>query len=99
MPPIEKHIQTSLSRTGKEYREIHEWIDDPEKKNERHDITKVLKFAKMFEEKYGEEAAQEYVQHLSDDLKGKFGHVIEDIEKIVGDTLSYFGADSLKPGG
>jgi hypothetical protein len=93
MPPIEKHIQTSLSRTGKEYREIHEWIDDPGKKNERHDITKVLKFAKMFEEKYGEEGAQEYVQHLSDDLKGKFGHVIEDIENIVGETLSYFGAE------
>ena len=93
MPPIEKHIQTSLARTGKEYREIHEWLDDPEKKNERHDITKVLKLAKTFEEKYGEEAAQEYVYHLSDDLKGKFGHVIEDIEKIVADTLSYFGAE------
>jgi len=93
MPSIEKHIQASLARTGKEYREIHEWLDDPEKKNERHDITKVLKLAKMFEEKHGEEAAQEYVHHLSDDLKGKFGHVIEDIEKIVADTLSYFGAE------
>ena len=92
MPSIEKHIQTSLERTGKEYREIHEWIDDFEKKNERHNITKVLEVGKMFEEKYGKEAAQEYVQHLSDGLKGKFGHVMEDIEKLVTDTLSYFGA-------
>jgi hypothetical protein len=92
MPSIEKHIQTSLERTGKEYREIHEWIDNPEKKNERHDSTKVLEVGKMFAEKYGNEAAQEYVQHLNDDLKGKFGHVMEDIEKLVTDTLSYFGA-------
>ena len=33
MPTIEKHIQKSIERTGKEYKEIHEWIDDPEKKD------------------------------------------------------------------
>jgi hypothetical protein len=38
MPSIEKHIEISLRRTGKPYREVHEWIDDPQKKNERHDI-------------------------------------------------------------
>ncbi len=92
MPPVNKHVQKSLERTGKEYREIHEWIDDTEKKAERHDITKVLEFGKMFEEKYGEEGAREYVQHLTDDLKGKFGHAMEDIEKIIADTLNYFGA-------
>lgn len=91
MPAIDKHVQTSLERTGKEYREIHEWIDEPEKKVERHDITRILEFGKMFEEKHGEEAAQEYIQHIHDDLKGRFGHLREDIEKLVADTLSYFG--------
>jgi hypothetical protein len=31
MSPIEKHIQISIERTGKDYRDIHEWIDHPEK--------------------------------------------------------------------
>ncbi|MCP4666510.1 MAG: hypothetical protein GY849_09085 [Deltaproteobacteria bacterium] len=92
MPPIEQHIQKSMERTGKDYKEIHEWIDDPEKKFERHDVTRILEFGKMFEEKYGEEAAKEYIQHIHDDLKAKFGHLMEDVQKMVADTLDYFGA-------
>ncbi len=92
MPPVKKHMQRSLARTGKDYQELHEWIDDPEHKNERHDFTRVLEFAKMFTEKYDEEAAQEYVYHLSDDLKGKFGHVLEDTEESVKSALTYFGS-------
>jgi len=91
MPPIEKHTQKSIERTGKNYLEIHEWIDDPEKKAERHDIGRVLEIAKMFEEKYGKEGAREYVQHLQDDLKARFGHLLEDVEKMVADNLKYFG--------
>ncbi|MBI5551796.1 MAG: hypothetical protein HY911_09840, partial [Desulfobacterales bacterium] len=45
MPSIEKHIEVSTQRTGKSYREVHEWIDDPQYKNERHDITRVLEFS------------------------------------------------------
>ncbi len=92
MPPIDNHIRSSMERTGKEYREIHEWIDEPDHKNERHDITKILEFGKMFEKKYGEEGAQEYIQHIHDDMNGKFGHLLEDIERMLKDTLSYFGA-------
>lgn len=92
MPSIEKHTETSMQRTSKPYREVHEWIDEPQHKDERHDITRVLEFSKMFEEKYGEEAAQEYVQHLADDLKGKFGHLMEDIQAMTDKNLTYFGA-------
>ena len=92
MPPVAKHVKISLERTGKEYREVHEWIDDPENKNARHDITKIPDNFQMFKEKYGEEAAREYVQHLSDDLKGRFGHVIEDFETAMADSLAYFGS-------
>ena len=49
----------------------------------------------MFKEKYGEEAAREYVQHLADDLNGKFNHLIEDVQALVDKTLAYFGA--IKP--
>ncbi len=92
MPSIEKHMNISKLRTGNTYQEIHAWIDDPGHKEERHDITRVLEFSRMFQEKYGEEAAREYVQHLADDLNGKFNHLVEDVQVLVDKTLAYFGA-------
>jgi len=91
MPSIEKHIDISRQRTGKTYQEVHEWIDDPRYKEERHDITRVLEFSSMFQERYGGEAAREYVQHLADDLNGRFNHLVEDVQSLVGKTLAYFG--------
>lgn len=91
MPPIEEHIKKSIERTGRDYRDIHEWVDDPEKKAERHDLGRVLELGKTFEEKYGEEGAREYVQHLQDDLSSRFGHLLEDVEKLVAENLKYFG--------
>lgn len=92
MPSVPKHIEISKERTGKSYQEVHEWIDDPEHKEERHDITKIPDNFQMFKEKYGEEAAREYVQHLSDDLSGRFGHVVEDVETAIKNALAYFGS-------
>ena len=92
MPSIDKHLNMSLVRTGKDFREVHEWIDgDPEKKAERHDITKIHEHGKLIAEKYGEEALNEYIQHIHDDLKAKFGHIKQDFEKTITDTLAYFG--------
>ena len=92
MPPVAKHFKTSNERTGKEYREVHEWLDnDSEKKAERHDLTKIYEYGKMFEEKYGEEARNEYIRHLHDDVKTKFEHLQHDFEKAIADTLTYFG--------
>jgi len=91
MPSIEKHADSSKRRTGKAYQEVHEWIDDPRHKEERHDVTRVLEFSRMLEEKYGEEAAREYVQHLADDLNSKFNHVGEELQASVDKTLVYFG--------
>ncbi len=92
MPSIEKHAQISKQRTNEWHREVHEWVDDPQYKDERHDITKIPETYQMFKDKYGEEAAREYVQHLADDLNGKFNHLIEDIQALVDKNLVYFGA-------
>ena len=92
MPELNEHIAASVARTGKEYREVHEWIDDPANKNDRHDITAIPDNFQMFKEKYGEEAAREYVQHLSDDIKGRFGHILEDFEKEMAAAIKHFGA-------
>ena len=40
----------------------------------------------MFKEKYGEEAAREYVQHLADDLNGKFNHLVEEVQTLMDKT-------------
>ena len=85
-------LKTSSERTGNEYRELHEWLDnDPEKKAERHDITNIYEYGKMIEEKYGKEGLQEYIRHIHDDVKTKFEHIQHDLEKAVADTLAYFG--------
>lgn len=97
MPPIEKHMKTSLDRTGKDYREIHEWLDsDSVKKAERHDITKIYEYGQLFRERYGDEALQEYIWHIHDDLKAKFEHIQEDFKKAIDDNLAYFGVKGDK---
>ena len=92
MPSIEKHAEISRKRTGKSFKEVHEWIDDPQYKDERHDIIQIPDTFQMFKEKYGEQAAQEYVQHLADDLNGKFNHLVEDVQTLIDKNLKYFGA-------
>ena len=40
MPELNVHIASSLARTGKEYREVHEWIDNVETKYELSELVK-----------------------------------------------------------
>ncbi|MBF0127022.1 MAG: hypothetical protein HQM02_07410 [Magnetococcales bacterium] len=91
MSKPEVHYQRSLARTGQEYREIHQWIDEPGMKYERHDLGRVLEFAGMWRDKYGEEGAREYLHHLQDDVEARFNHLLEDVQKTIADNLTYFG--------
>ena len=92
MPPVPSHTKSSLERTGKDFKEIHEWLDlDAGKKAERHDITKIYEYGKMIEEKFGREGRDEYIRHLHDDMKAKFSHLQHEFEKQIADTLAYFG--------
>lgn len=71
MPSIEKHIQLSLERTGKEHRQIHEWMDgnnlSPKERLERHRTANIPKFLPIVENKFGKPSAKEYLQHIEDD--------------------------------
>jgi len=81
MPSIDVYVKTSLERTGKEYKEVHEWTDkDETKKINRHDVTKIHENIEEIKLKWGEEGVQEYIQHIHDDIK-----------KRIADTLAYFG--------
>jgi uncharacterized protein len=83
MPATDVHLVSSVRRTGQEHRAVHEFVDAPGKKDERHDIKKIYEFGEMFRKSHGDEAVQEYIRHIHDDLRGKFGHLIEDLEKSV----------------
>ena len=63
MPPVPVHTKSSMERTGKEYREVHEWLDmDAERKAERHDITKIHEYGSQIEQQFGAEGRQEYIK-------------------------------------
>lgn len=91
MPPVTFHCQSSMKRTGREWKEVHEWIDDPDHKNERHDFTRILDFAPMIREKWGEEGVKEYIEHLREDMDKKFAKLAHEYEEKLADAYAYFG--------
>jgi len=91
MPPTDKHYETSLKRTGKDYAELHRWIDDPEKKNERHDFTRIWDFGPEIAARHGEEGVREYIEHLREDMEKKFKKIRHEEKAAFKGALGYFG--------
>ena len=90
MPTIKQHAEISRKRTGKDYRELHEWMDaNPRKKEERHDIGRIYEHGKTMEQKYGPEGLQEYLQHIRDDFLARFNNVKEVVDKALSEALAY----------
>ena len=73
MPPVEKHVKLSLGRTGKEYRDIHEWFDSKEvsynERVARHNIINIPKYLPSIKKQFGEEGAKEYLYHIKEDYE------------------------------
>ena len=73
MPTINEHFKLSLKRTGKDYRELHEWIEGfhftKKEKEERHNILKIPKFLSLIEDKFGKIGVQEYLYHIKEDYE------------------------------
>lgn len=92
MPKTNIHIESSVRKTGKGYENIHGFVDLESKKPQRHDITKMTTYSNLIELKYGSEAAQEFVQHIHDDMRCKFESLIEGMKKrateLVNETQS-----------
>lgn len=87
MPKIEVHLKESVERTGKEYRELHEWIDEPSMKAEHHDITRIHTHAEEIKGKWGTEGVQEFINHIHTDIRAQVSRIQEDIKNVFG----YFG--------
>ena len=93
MPNIKQHAEISRKRTGKDYKDLHEWMDaNPRKKEERHDIGRIYQYGKMIEEKYGPEGLQEYLQHIRDDFLARFNNVKDVMDKALSEALAYLVA-------
>lgn len=73
MPSIEKHVEISLKRTGREYREVHEWMDKNDlscrERIARHKIINIPKFIPVIERKFGKDAVEEYLKHIESDYE------------------------------
>ncbi len=91
MPPTPKHLQTSLSRTGKDYAALHAWIDDPVLKADRHDFTKIWDFGPEIKAKYGEEGLREYIEHLREDIDVKLMKIWGKDAATRDEALDYYG--------
>lgn len=91
MPPTPKHLQTSISRTGKDYAALHAWIDDPILKAERHDFTRMLDFAPQIRAQYGDEGVAEYIEHLREDMDVKLMKIWGKDAATRDEALDYYG--------
>ncbi len=72
MPKTDVHFEASKRKTGNPHEVVHRFVDFEPKKPARHDITRMVDYSRLMEARYGSEAAQELVQHIHDDMQGKF---------------------------
>ncbi len=86
MPKTDVHIEASVKKTGKTHQAVHAFVDFERKKPERHDVTKMVDYSNLMEAKYGVEAAQEFVQHIHDDIQCKFRDFIGTLKKQAGEV-------------
>ena len=97
MPNTDTHVAISLQRIGKEHRELHVWIDAPEDKLAHHDLSRVAEFSRQIVAKFGEDAADEYVRHLQEDVRyrltmiAKEPTISKEIAARVAEMHAFFG--------
>lgn len=91
MPPIERHQEISLVRTGKDYTDLHRWIDDSDMKYERHDFGRVWDLMPEVRARFGDEGVREYIEHLRVDMEVKFTQIWGGSETERENALQYYG--------
>jgi uncharacterized protein len=69
MPPYTKHLETSTRRTGNDYQELHDWLDNhPEHKTARHDLDGLAANRAYVGATWGDKAVTEFFLHVTEDL-------------------------------
>lgn len=71
MPSLDEHMRRSEKRTGRDYRELNEWLDGSHasslRRLERH--LRVKKYSEYVKDMWGEEGLEEYKNHVQDDFR------------------------------
>jgi len=69
MPPYAKHLEISQQRTGNDYQQMHDWLDNhPDHKAARHDLAALPTNRAYVKETWGEQAVTEFFLHVAEDL-------------------------------
>lgn len=69
MPPYPQHLVTSAGRTGNEFQQLHDWLDNyPDHKAARHDLAALADNRAYVKETWGEDAVTEFFLHVAEDL-------------------------------
>ena len=69
MPPYAKHLEISQQRTGNDYQQMHDWLDNyPDDKAARHDLAALAENRAYVKATWGEEAVTEFLLHVAEDL-------------------------------
>jgi len=69
MPSLLEHYKRSKERTGESFEELHNWMDEPQRKEEiidgieRHDIS----YARFVKERFGYRSVIEFLRHIAED--------------------------------
>jgi hypothetical protein len=67
MPSFKVHRRCSLRRTGKDFAELHKWMDEPHRilkmdhRRVRHDLSYIPEVIELF----GKDAVFEFLMHIS----------------------------------
>lgn len=71
MPDIRVHCYYSKKRTGKTFKELHDWMDEPHKilGIEHRDVRHTLRDIPKVKDLFGKEAVYEFLMHISADYK------------------------------
>jgi hypothetical protein len=62
---------------------------DPEKKVERHNVSRICEFGSIIRAKYGDEGLNEYVQHIYDAVMARYMMGKEIIGTAISASLAY----------
>jgi|SRR3989338_1797229 len=73
MPSDSEHAKLSKARTGKDFLELHQWMNDSKGNHKqgkkRHDITNIPETMGIVREKFGDDGIKEFLYHIKEDYE------------------------------
>lgn len=69
--PLKLHMQDSIKRTGKDYKDLHLWMNEDYQGmgNGRHRIANIYETMPYVRKRWGEEGVIEFIYHINDDYE------------------------------